>query len=115
MYISIYAITRGNDTHEKWIDKGVTKHNKLVPVEGGQGIQSQASHATGNCSELDILRGNPSDPVKVRHRLQDVVGEPEIDEHGCEAVYEPPHPGGCPTIHDIAGLGVEGAVEGNSC
>ena len=47
--------------------------------------------------------------------MEDVVGKPEIDEHGNETVHEPPDPRNPPAIDGIVGLDVEGAVEGNSC
>ena len=110
------AITRGrNCTYEEWINKGVSDHNKLVPIECVDGIQSKTIYAAGNRSKLDVLRRNPSDPVEVRHRLKDVVGEPEVDKHGDEAVREPPHSGDCPAISNAIGLGVECAVEGDGC
>jgi len=78
--------------YEERIYEGVGKYNKLVPIEGGQGVQSQACHAPGNCCELGIPRRNPGDPVEVRQRLDDVVGEPEVDEHSDKTVHEPPDP-----------------------
>ena len=101
-------------TYEEGANKGVSDHNKLVPIEGREWVQSQTGHATSNCSELDVIWGNPSDPVEVRHRLDDIVGEPEVDEHGGETVHEPPHPGYCPAIDYIIGFCVKGTVEGNS-
>ena len=112
----MYAITRGrNRTYEEWIDQGISEHNKLIPIECRNGVQSQTIHATGNRSELGILWSDPGDPVKVRHRLYDVTREPEIDGHGSETIHEPPHPGNRPAIDDAVGLSMEGSVEGDSC
>ena len=87
------VITRGRKcTYEEGIDKRIGNHNKLVPIECGERIQSQTGHATGNRSKLEVIGGNPSDPVEVRHRLEDIVGEPEVDEHSGETVHEPFHP-----------------------
>ena len=47
--------------------------------------------------------------------MEDVVGEPEIDEHGDKAAHEPPHSRDYPAVSYIVGFGMEGAVEGNSC
>ena len=114
--ISTRAITRGrNGTYEEGINEGIGKYNELIPIQGGEGVQSQPSYATGNCSKLNVIWGNPSDPVEVRHRLEDVVREPEVDEHGSEAVHEPPHPGDCPAVDRVVGPDMEGTVEGNSC
>ena len=106
--------TRGKKgTYEEGTDKGIGDHNKLVPIKGGERVQSQTGHATSNCTELGVMRGNPSDPVEVRHRLHDVVGKPEVDEHGGKTVHEPPHPGYCPAIDHIISFCVEGTIEGN--
>jgi len=88
-------------TYEEGTDKGIGDRNKLVPIKGGERVQSQTGHATSNCSKLDVIWGNPSDPVEVRHRLHDVVGEPEVDEHGGETIHEPPHPGHCPAVDHV--------------
>ena len=45
--------------------------------------------------------------------MDDVVGEPEVDEHGGETVHEPFHLGDLPAVDDVIGLGVEGTVKGN--
>ena len=47
---------------------------------------------------MDVLGGDPSGPVEVGHGSDEVVGEPKVDEHGDEAVCEPPHPGHGPSI-----------------
>ena len=104
---------RKKGTYEEGTDKRIGDHNKLVPIKGGERIQSQTGHATGNCTELGVMRGNPSDPVEVRHRLYDVVGEPEVDEHGGKTVHEPPHPGHCPAIDHTISFCVKGTIESN--
>ena len=104
---------RMNDTCKEWGDKGVSNHDELVPIEGGERVQSQTGHAASNRGELDVLRSDPSNPIEVRHCLGDVIGEPEIDEHGGEAIHEPSHPGNHPAVGCIVGLGVEGTIEGN--
>ena len=45
--------------------------------------------------------------------MDDVAGEPEVDEHSNETVHEPPHSGDYPAIGNSIGVGVEGAVEGD--
>ena len=40
-------------------------------------VQTQLGRATGERSELDVLRGDLSDPAEVRHRSEDIIGEPE--------------------------------------
>ena len=114
-HVSVCAITRGrNCAYKEGIDKWIGHRSNDVPIEGGEGVQPQTGYAAGNRSEFNVLRGNPSDPVEVRHRLEDVVGEPEVDEHGDKTVREPPHPGDRPAVDYVVGLSVEGAVEGNS-
>ena len=108
------AVTCGsNGTYEEGIDKRIGEYNKLVPIEGGDGVQPQTGDATGDRSELDILWGDPGDPVEVRHRLDDVVGEPEVDEHGGETVHEPSHSRDRPAIDHVIGPGMEGTVKGD--
>ena len=112
--MSVCSIKRGrNDTYEEGIDQRISNHSKLIPIKSGERVKSQAGHTTSNRSEFGVLRGNPSYPVKVRHRLEDVVGEQEVDEHGDETVHEPPHPGDCPTVYCIVGFGMKGAAESN--
>ena len=52
--------------------------------------------------------------VEIRHRLEGVIGKPEVNKHGRETIHEPPHPGNRPTVDDIVGLGAEWVVEGDS-
>ena len=114
--VSACAITRGrNGTHEEWVDKGIREYDKLIPIEGGDRVESQTVHATRNRGELCVLRGYPSHPVEVRHRLEDVAREPEVDEHRGETVHEPPHPGNRPAVDYVVGFGMKGAVEGDGC
>ena len=87
----------------------------MVPIESGEGIQSKPGHAASNRSELDVLRGDPTDPTEVRHRLDDIAGEPEVDEHGDETVHEPPHPRNRPTVDYVVSFVVECVVEGDDC
>ena len=54
-----------NSTHEEWVYEGTGNYIKLIPIEGGDGVQSKTGHATGNRGELYILRGDPSNPVEV--------------------------------------------------
>jgi len=103
-----------NCAYEEGIDKGINKRGKLSPIERRDWIQSQTGHATGNRSKLNILGGNPGDPVEVRHRLDDVVGEPEVGEHGGETVHAPTYSGDLPAVDHVIGLGVEGTAESNS-
>src|SRR5882757_8854737 len=100
-----------NGAYEERTDKGIVGHSKLVPIEGGKGIQSQAGYAAGDRSKLDVLWSNPGDPIEVSHCLDDIVGEPEVDEHGDKTVHEPSHPGYRPSIGCIVGSVVEGTVE----
>ena len=59
------AVARGGCTYEERIDKGISNHNKLIPIEGGERVQSQTSYTTSNRRELDVLGGDPGDPVEV--------------------------------------------------
>ena len=52
-------------TYEEGADEGISDHTELVPIEGREGVQSQTGYAARNRGELDILRGNPSDPVEI--------------------------------------------------
>ena len=107
-------ITRGrNCTYEEGANKGINNRRNLIPIERGGRVQSKTRHATGNRSELNILGGNPGDPIEVRHRLNDVVGEPEVYEHCGETVHEPSHSGDRPAVDHVIRLGVEGTVKSN--
>ena len=80
------------------VDERVTRHNALVPIPGGERVQSQTTVGAGDSSQVDVLGSDPGGPVEVGHGSDEVVGEPEVDEHGDEAVCEPPHPGHTPSI-----------------
>jgi len=45
--------------------------------------------------------------------LDDVIGEPEVDEHGGETIHEPSHPGDCPAVDYFVGLRVKCTVQGD--
>ena len=120
MHVGISAIAcpvaQGRSrTYEEGIDERASNYSKLIPIESGEGIQSKPGHAASNRSELDVLRGDPTDPTEVRHRLDDIAGEPEVDEHGDETVHEPPHPRNRPTADYVIGFVVECVVEGDDC
>lgn len=50
------------------------------------GIEPQALETASDCRQIDILGVDPSDPVKVRERFEDIVWEPEVNEHATKAV-----------------------------
>ena len=105
------AITRGRSyAYEEGGDDRITQ---LIPVERRERVQPRTGPATGDRSELNIVGGNPGNPAEVRHRLDDVSGEPIVDEHGCETIHEPSHSGDRPAVDHFIGLGVEGTVKGN--
>ena len=109
---------RGGDEHAEenvkdtveGVDEGVYDGGKLIPVPGRDGVEAKTATAASQRSQHDITRGNPGNPVEIRHGLGDVVGEPEVDKHGAEAVHEPPHPRDGPAINWVVGLGVEGTL-----
>ena len=80
------------------VDEWVTRHDTLVPIPCGEGVQSQTTVGAGDGSQVNVLGSDPGRPVEVGHGGDEVVGEPEVDEHGDEAVCEPPHPGHGPSI-----------------
>ena len=82
----------------------------MVPVKGGDGVDAKATDTASNRGQVDVIRGDPGHPVEVGHGCDDVVGEPEVDEHCAEAVHKPPHPRDGPTVNDLVGLRVEGAL-----
>lgn len=82
----------------------------MVEVPGWDGVEAKTTNTAGNYSQVDIIRGDPCHPVEVGHGLNNVVGEPEVDEHGTKAVHEPPHSRDGPAVYDLVGLGVEGTL-----
>ena len=92
------------------IDEGVCGNGKLIPVKSGDGIEAKATNTACNRGQVDIIWGDPGHPVKVGHGLDDVVGEPEVDEHRAEAVHKPPHPRDGPAVSDLVSLHVEGTL-----
>jgi hypothetical protein len=91
---------RGSDerTEEKvedaveGVNEGVSNSSKLAPVPSREGVEAKAANAASDCGQVDVVWGNPGHPVEVGHGLDDVAGEPEVDEHGAKTVHEPPHP-----------------------
>jgi hypothetical protein len=94
----------------KGVDQGVSRNSELIPVPGGNGVEAKTTDTASDCSQVDIVRGEPRHPVEVGQRLDDVVREPEVDEHRKKAVHEPPHSGDGPAVYDLVGLGVEGTL-----
>ena len=92
------------------VDEGVSSDSKLIPVPGGEGVETKSTNTASNRGQVDVFRGDPGHPVEVGHGLDDVVGEPEIDEHGTETVHEPSHPRDGPAVSWLVGLGVESAL-----
>jgi len=92
------------------VDEWVSTNGKLVPVKGGEGVDAKATNTASNRSQVEVIRGDPGYPVEVGHGLNDVVGEPEIDEHCAEAVHKPPHPRDGPAVNDLVSLRVEGTL-----
>ena len=68
------------------VDEGVSIGGKLIPVPCGDGVEAKTATAASNRSQDDIIRGNPGNPVEIGHNLDEIVGEPEVDKHGAEAV-----------------------------
>jgi hypothetical protein len=97
----------------EWADKRITCDSELVPVPGGEGVETKTADTTGYRSQLDIIGGDPGHPVEIGHGLNDVVGEPKVDEHGNKAVHEPSHPRDSPPVSDLVGLGMEGTLGDN--
>lgn len=97
----------------EWADERVACDSELVPIPGGEGINAKTAETAGNRSQLDIIGGDPGHPVEIGHGLNDVVWEPEVDEHGRKAVHEPPHLRDGPSVNDLVGLCMEGALCNN--
>ena len=95
------------------VDEGVSGDGKLVPVPGREGVETKTANSAGNCSQADVVRGDPGHPVEVGRRLNDVVWEPEVDKHSAEAIHEPPHPRDGPTVNGLVRLHVEGTLRGS--
>jgi hypothetical protein len=95
------------------VGKGICSIVKLVPVPGREGIEAKATNAASDCSQVDVVRSDPGDPVEVGHGLNDVAGEPEEDGHSEETPHKPPHPRDRPAIHDSVGLGMESSLGGS--
>ena len=94
------------------VDEGVSSDSKLVPVPGRERVEAETAYSASDSGYVDIIRSNPRYPVEVGYGLNDVVGEPEVDEHGAEAIHEPPHPRDCPAVGRLVGLGVESTLRG---
>jgi hypothetical protein len=97
------------DTKEG-VNEGVYKIGKLGPVPGREGVEAETANTTSNCGQVDVVRGDPGHPVEVRHGLNDVAWEPEVDEHRTKTIYEPLHPRDRPAVNDSVGLGMEGSL-----
>jgi hypothetical protein len=63
----------------------------VIPPAGSKGkssVRNRNKSVLTDGSDVDVVGRDPHNPVKVRERLEDVVGEPEVDEHGGEAVLQ---------------------------
>lgn len=61
-----------------------------IPVKGRQRIEAQALLDSGYGSEVEVIRRYPRNPVEEAQCREDVVREPEIDEHSGEGSQEEP-------------------------
>lgn len=73
-----------------------------IVVEGSPGIEAHASPEASDHSESEVLRGNPRHPVEGAQSLEEVVGDPEVDEHDGEGVEEETVAGKRPAVDDLA-------------
>lgn len=92
-------------------DQRVHSDGSLIPVKGGEGVKADAADTAGNRGQNDVGRFDPSDPVEVGHGPDDVVREPEVDEHCAEAVHEPPQPRDGPAVCGLVALRVESTLQ----
>lgn len=97
----------------EWADEGVPCDGKLVPVPGGNGVEAKAADTASDRSQVDVIRGDPGHPVEIGQGLDNVVGKPEVDEHGGKTVHEPSHPRDDPSVNDLVVLCVEGTLYDN--
>jgi hypothetical protein len=109
---------RGGDEHSEesvedaieGIDERVCGSGNPVPVQGREGVETKTAKSASNCSQVNVIRGNPGHPAEVGHGLDDIAGEPGVDEHSTKTVHEPPHPRYSPAINDSVGFSVEGLL-----
>ena len=94
------------------VDEGVPTGSKLAPVPGREGVEANTTNAASDRSQADVVWGNPGHPVEVGHGLDEIAGEPGVDEHGAETIHEPSHPRDGPAVNDPVGLGMEGSLRG---
>ena len=95
-----YKDNRGGDEHPEEsiedtierVDERVCDKGKLAPVPGWEGVETKTAKIASNCSQVNVIRGNPGHPIEVGHGLDDIAGEPGVDEHSTKTVREPPHP-----------------------
>ena len=104
------AEERVEDTVEG-IDQRIASNGALVPIPCGERVQTQTTVSTGNGCQVNVIGSDPGCPIEVGHGGDEVVRKPEVDEHGDEAVGEPPHPGNPPTVGRSVGSRVEGPIE----
>ena len=89
-----------------------------VPVESGPRVETETVLEAGDVAENHVVGGNPRKPAKGAKSNEDVVGEPEVDEHGQSGVQEEGVAGHGEHLlegakHRHVCLGVEGIVESN--
>ncbi len=53
----------------------------LLPVESRPWVDTETVEGTGDGSQVTVGRSDPSRPVEVGHSSEDVIREPEVDEH----------------------------------
>lgn len=69
-------------------DKGLDDVGCDVPVKGRQRVEAETFAHTGDGCQGEVVGCNPRDPVEEGERAEDVVWEPEPDEHAGERRQE---------------------------
>ena len=78
-----------------------------VPIEGGEWTESHTSVEASDHAERIVLGGDPSHPVEAMKGLEQLVGQPEVDEHGAKRQEEEVISGQLPSVDDLLGLGYD--------
>lgn len=69
-------------------DEGLDDVGCDVPVKSRQRVEAETFAHTGDGCQGEVVGGNPRNPVEEGERAEDVVWEPEPDEHAGEGSQE---------------------------
>lgn len=121
--VEAYDDEHGDDSTDKHVQCGEERHHERVdtvsqhvPVEGRDGVEAETADAASYDAQVGVVGGDPGHPAEVAESNEDVVREPEVEEHGGKGNGEeletrPPPDHSQRAWYRQVAIGVESAVK----